>query len=346
MIDPTKIKQIEGATYYVTAEPTPEEISQFPLPVNFKIVDPVSKTYTLVSYKADGERLVPECGNAPSGSSGVWDFTVPEPHIVDYNFDITASWDSISGFPPVIDQTSFESFLASRSWNYVNDFTNIVVTDFNLDQFNGRLQCNLEANGTTLELSNMGISELNSIGNVIGLKTIIMYNSTISNFNPIIAFPDSLETLEIDCSLSPAFNPDLGLPLNLRKFRFIADSLVEFNPTFSLPSTLEELQLERTLLLEFNPSIALPSNLKTLRLSTNPLTKFNPDNMLPISLTYLDLGSTNIDLAGWQVSETWATAQPSFTDNCQIETRSLSDSIAGTNCETILQSKNTTIYAY
>ena len=56
-IDPAKIKQIEGATYYVSEEPTLAEIALFPLPVNFKIVNSVDSTYKIVSFKADGTRL-------------------------------------------------------------------------------------------------------------------------------------------------------------------------------------------------------------------------------------------------------------------------------------------------
>ena len=56
-IYPAKIKQIEGATYYVSEEPTLSEIALFPLPVNFKIVNSVDSTYKMVSFKADGTRL-------------------------------------------------------------------------------------------------------------------------------------------------------------------------------------------------------------------------------------------------------------------------------------------------
>lgn len=61
-INPKLIIQREGATYYVTQEPTEAELLLFPLPVNFKVVDTATNTFRLVSYKADGTRLEMEGG--------------------------------------------------------------------------------------------------------------------------------------------------------------------------------------------------------------------------------------------------------------------------------------------
>jgi hypothetical protein len=65
--------------------------------------------------------------------------------------------------------------------------------------------------------------------------------------------------------------------------------------------------------------------------------------MLPISLDVFNLAFNDMTLAGYNTSETWANSQPSFTNVCNIRFENNSDSITGTNLETILLTKNTTI---
>jgi hypothetical protein len=64
---------------------------------------------------------------------------------------------------------------------------------------------------------------------------------------------------------------------------------------------------------------------------------------MPVSLTVLDLASNQMTTAGYIASETWATAQPAFTSTCLIKLQNNIDSVTGTNLETILLTKNTTV---
>ena len=50
-------------------------------------------------------------------------------------------------------------------------------------------------------------------------------------------------------------------------------------------------------------------------------------------------------LAGYTASEVWANAQPAFTNPCYVYFNGNTDSIAGTNLEAILITKNCVIQA-
>jgi len=112
-----------------------------------------------------------------------------------FNFDITADWENIADYP-VTDRVSFELFLSEREYNTINDLTNIVCADFNLE--NGRLRCVLNANGTILELSSIGITDFVGIGNVLGLETLSCSENNIVFFNPTIKLPTTIQTLGLN----------------------------------------------------------------------------------------------------------------------------------------------------
>ncbi len=118
-----------------------------------------------------------------------------------YNFDITADWDGsnslFQGTFTVTDQASFETFLSSRNdYSLQNNLINIVITDFSL--VNGRLQCNLTADGTILDMGGIGATgSVLNIGNVTGLSTLYLRNNQIVTFNPSIALPSSLQYLDL-----------------------------------------------------------------------------------------------------------------------------------------------------
>ena len=204
-----------------------------------------------------------------------------------YNFDLTSpNWASEG----VTDEVSFINWLATR-WGSSN-LTNIVVTDFNF--VGDRIFCNMTADGTTYDLSNLGLINADKIGVVNGL--------TILNLNQ--------------------------------------NQIVTFNPTIVLPSSLTSLYLGGNQIVTFNPTIPLPSSLTILSLSYNQIVTFNPTIALPSSLTFLGLAYNQMTLSGYTASEVWASAQPAFTNPCNVYFSVNTDSITGTNLEAILITKN------
>jgi hypothetical protein len=234
-----------------------------------------------------------------------------------FNFDVTANWATGDESYPVTDQASFETFLSGR---ISNNLTNIVITDFEL--INGRLRCNLTADGTILNIIFMSVTEVLGVGNLSSLKFLYLQENQIVTFSPTIALPNSLEQL------------------------LLGNSQVEnFNPTIALPVSLKELDLRSNKIVTFNPTIALPNGLVELALHNNKIVTFNPSIALPISLEYLSLGTNQMTTASYTTSETWANAQPSFTNGCQVSLALNINSVNGTNLKTILESKNCTVIA-
>src|SRR5690606_12518845 len=87
------------------------------------------------------------------------------------------------------------------------------------------------------------------------------------------------------------------------------------------------------------------NGLMELYLNNNNLTSFNFYDILPITLILLGLDYNSLTTTSYTNAETWATAQPSFTSNCDIYFHDNTDSITGTNLENILLTKNVTIIA-
>ena len=108
---------------------------------------------------------------------------VPEPT---YNFDLTSpNWASEG----VTDEASFINWLGYKG------LRNIVVTDFNF--VGDRIFCNVTADGTSYNLSNLGLVNADKIGVVNGLTTLNLSNNQIITFNPTIPLPSSLTTLNL-----------------------------------------------------------------------------------------------------------------------------------------------------
>ena len=84
---------------------------------------------------------------------------------------------------------------------------------------------------------------------------------------------------------------------------------------------------------------------KHLYLYMNQIVTFNPTIPLPSSLFILYLSNNQMTLAGYTASEVWANAQPAFTNPCNVYFFVNTDSITGTNLETILITKNCIITA-
>ena len=110
---------------------------------------------------------------------------VPEPT---YNFDLTSpNWTSRG----ITDEASF----INRMRN-ISNFTNIVVTDFNF--VGDRIFCNMTADGTYYDLSNLGLVNVDKIGVINGLTTLHLNFNQIVTFNPTIPLPSSLTHLDLN----------------------------------------------------------------------------------------------------------------------------------------------------
>ena len=86
--------------------------------------------------------------------------------------------------------------------------------------------------------------------------------------------------------------------------------------------------------------IGVVNGLTHLYLYGNQIVTFNPTVPLPSSLFILELNKNPMTLAGYAASEVWANAQPAFTNPCYVYFDENTDSIAGTNLEAILITKN------
>ena len=257
-----------------------------------------------------------------------------------YNFDLTSpNWASEG----VTDEASFINWLATRSYGYDNDLTNIIVTDFNF--VGDRIFCNMTADGTIYNLLGLGLVDADKIGVVNGLTYLLLGGNKIVTFNPTIALPSSLTTLNLGTNKIVTFNPSIALPSSLTRLDLYNNQIVTFNPTIPLPSSLTDLYLYNNQIVTFNPSIALPSSLTYLGLYDNQIEIFNPTIPLPSSLTWLNLDNNQMTLAGYTASEVWATNQPAFTNPCTVYFDNNANSVSGTNLEAILITKNCVIAA-
>jgi len=188
---------------------------------------------------------------------------------VEYNFDLTSPNWTLEG---VTDKLSFINWLETRNNNVPNDLINIVINDFN---FTGnRISCNMTADATLYDLSDLDLLNADKIGVVNGL---------------------------------------------------------------------EELHITGNLITEYNPYNSLPNTLMFLFLGGNKIEKFNPTNELPLSLIVIDFNRNLFDNLGYTNTELWANSQTSFTSSCNVRFALNTNSVTGTNLETILLTKNCTI---
>lgn len=243
-----------------------------------------------------------------------------------YNFDLEMDWsilkDSVGNPYSVTDQSTFTQWLTNGMdslGDANNDFTNIIITDF--VKTGNRIQCNLTADCTKIALQNNTIVSVTKLGVLNGLDKLFLYNNQITTFNPSIALPSTLTQLQLQ-----------------------NNQIVTFNPTLPLPAGLIELNLAGNQIVTFNPTLPLPSTLEVLELGGNNIVIFNPTNSLPISLTGFSLDNNQMTTAGYTSSEPWANSQPAFSSNCNINFGSNINSVTGTNLETILLTKNCTIF--
>lgn len=85
--------------------------------------------------------------------------------------------------------------MAGRTYNDTNNLTNIVITDFVLS--NGRLQCNLSAQGTILDISALQATSVLGVGILNNLQYLFVEENQIVEFNPTISLPSSLQILNL-----------------------------------------------------------------------------------------------------------------------------------------------------
>ena len=112
-----------------------------------------------------------------------------------FNFDITANWSLTT--PAVVDEASFKTFLESGEDGDgdTNELTDVVITDFSL--VGGRLRCNLSANGSDFYLAYIEVSDVNRIGNIVGLEYLGLRGNQIVTFDPSIPLPSGLTNLQL-----------------------------------------------------------------------------------------------------------------------------------------------------
>jgi Leucine-rich repeat (LRR) protein len=177
------------------------------------------------------------------------------------------------------------------------------------------------------------------------LETLWLSGNQIVTFDPSLPLPNTLINLLIAYNNIVTFDPSLPLPTGLRTLDVSNNQIVTFDPTISLPSGLTSLLVGFNDIVTFDPTISLPISLVTLSLQRNQIVTFFPSLPLPTSLENLELNFNVMTTAGYTASEPWANNQPSFTNNCNIRFNNNINSVTGTNLESILLTKNATIFA-
>ncbi len=219
-----------------------------------------------------------------------------------YNFDVngTSLWGT---------KYSFESALG------------VTVGGFKKQGNNVKAEI-LTTTNNTIYIGYENITSVNYI-TVNGLKTLAIGNTTLFDFDPILALPSSLETLRLA----------------------VNKSLLNFDPTIPLPSGLKTLGLNDNSLTGFNPSTPLPATLQTLGLEFNNIEVFSPTINLPTSLKSIGLTQNKMTTSSYIASEPWAVNQPAFTSLCAVRFSGNINPVTGTNLRTILISKNCNVIA-
>ena len=187
-----------------------------------------------------------------------------------YNFDVTADWENIIDYP-VIDETSFTDFLENYIDDEGNDLTNISIYNFSID--NGRLRCNLNADGTILDLGGIGITEILKIGDIDGLTILNLDGNNIEDFNMSVALPSTLNRLDLDVNQIENFNPSIPLPVNLTILNLNSNQMTTagYIASETWANTQPSFTSTCTINLQSNIDSVLGTNLETILISKNCL---------------------------------------------------------------------------
>jgi Leucine-rich repeat (LRR) protein len=259
-----------------------------------------------------------------------------------FNFDITANWSLTT--PQVVDEASFKTFLESGQDgnSEQSNLTNVVITDFLLED--NRLRCNLIATGSDFRLGYVEVTNVNAIGNIVGLQYLDLVYNQIVTFNPTIALPDSLQNLGLYNNNIVTFNPTLALPSGLQSLELYNNQIVTFNPSIALPSGLQVLYLSGNQIVTFDPTIPLPNSLTNFSLYGNQIVTFNPSIPLPTTLGSMPLNDNQMTTTGYTNSEPWANAMSVIPGRGTAYFQGNVDPVTGTNLETILIAKGWNVY--
>jgi hypothetical protein len=192
------------------------------------------------------------------GEKEIFDFIIePDP---EWNFDITANWSLAS----ITDEHSFVSFLENSQ-----GLTNVVVNDFNLND--NRLRCILQADGIILDFLFYEITEFKGIGNINGLTSLVLSNNDLTEFNPSIALPTTLETLELNDNQLTNFNPLISLPVSLQFIELSNNQMTTLGYTESETWATNQPSFTSVCEIKFNDNIDSVSgtNLEAILLTKN-----------------------------------------------------------------------------
>jgi hypothetical protein len=108
---------------------------------------------------------------------------------------------------------------------------------------------------------------------------------------------------------------------------------------------LIRLNLETNKLREFNPIKKLPSTLEEINFFRNYLRFFTPDLKLPSNVDYLNFSENEFTTIGYAASEVWANLMYIAPVPGTIYFENNTNSVSGTNLESILIGKGWTVVA-
>jgi Leucine-rich repeat (LRR) protein len=194
------------------------------------------------------------------------------------NFNIIGDWSLVS----VTDEASFISYLENI----------LILQDVTVESFSlvgNDLKCYMSATATTSLEFVFDITDVLAIGDIQGITELSFEGNLITDFNPVVPLPSTLEILRLGNNQIVDFDPDIALPSSLKQLLLSSNQIVTFEPSVALSNSLEYLSLDANQIVTFAPNFALPSSLEELILGGNPLTTFNPSVALPNSLINLNL---------------------------------------------------------
>jgi hypothetical protein len=185
-----------------------------------------------------------------------------EPPIT-YNFDVTANWATGDASYPVTDQASFEAFLANRSNNDTNNLTNIVITDFSL--VGNKIQCNLIADGTVLDISDMSVTNLKEIGTINGLINLWVSNCINLIIDSNITLPNGIEYIDLS-NCGWVFIPYFNVPSSVNYISFVSNILttVGYANSEAWANGMHNAPSGGSIDFQFNTDSASGTNLETI----------------------------------------------------------------------------------
>jgi hypothetical protein len=219
-----------------------------------------------------------------------------------------------------------------------NALTTLTLNGNQLTEFNPDIQLP----DTLLDLS-ISINNLDVFDPIhplpSNLQSLGVQSNNLTEFDPSLVLPHNLQVLDLGGNIISVFNPTLPLPVSLSVLSLRGNLLNEFDPSQSNLTSLTVLNLESNNIDTFDPSTVGLSNISILALNSNKLVLFNPTSPLT-SLSNLGLGNNLITTSSWNNETEWINNIP---NNGYIYSASNTNTINGTNTNTLLSAKNWTI---